>query len=102
MQFNGTPRLGDFMIERDGHIHFLRPEAKEVRIKSVKGDQLQVDIEAHELPNWFTHLMHTHQINFDNSVMNLNGVELKEGVVVVFDGKTARVEEYETVTHHEG
>lgn len=102
MQFNGTPRLGDFMIERDGHIHFLRPEAKEVRIKSVKGDQLQVDLDANELPNWFANLMHTHQINFDNNVMNLNGVELKDGVVVVFDGKTARVEEYETVTHHEG
>lgn len=102
MQFSGTPRLGDFMIEREGHLHFLRPEAKEVRIKSVKGDQLQVDLEAAAVPNWFVNLMHTHQINFDNNVMNLNGAELKDGVLVVFDGKTARVEEpsSEIVTHH--
>lgn len=102
MQFTGAPRLGDFMIEQEGHLHFVRPEATRVRVKAVTGDQLQIDLEAQDLPNWFAHLMHTHQINFDNKVMNLNGQELKAGVYVVFDGQTARVEDpnVETITHH--
>lgn len=92
MQFVGTPRVGDFMVENSTGNHFLRPEATRVTVKSVNGDQLQIDLGPDELPNWFANLMHSRQINNDNGVMNLNGQPLEAGVDIVFDGKTAVVE----------
>lgn len=91
VQFSGDLKMGDFMIEQGGNRHFLRRELTRVLIKDIIGDQLQIDLGQDELPNWFIHLMHTRQIN-NNGVMNLNGQELKAGMVIVFDGQTARVE----------
>lgn len=91
VRLSGEPELGDFMVEHGNAHHFLRRELTRVTIKDVTGDQLQIDLGPDELPNWFSHLMHTRQIN-NNGVMNLNGQELKAGMVIVFDGQTARVE----------
>lgn len=102
MQISDQPRVGDFLVDNGDGSHFLRPEAMHVKIKSVENANLALDLVGHEVPNWFMHLMHTHQINFDNNIMNLNGHELKAGFTIVFDGVNARVEEGtgEVVTHH--
>lgn len=102
MQISGEPRMGDFLVDNGDGSHFLRPEVMHVKIKSVQGSTLALDIDGFDVPNWFMHLTHTKQINYDDNVMNLNGQELKAGYTVVFDGVHARVEEgsSEVVTHH--
>ena len=88
-----TPQVGDFMVEHPTGVQYLRPEPMSIKVKDVKGYQLQIDLEGDMVPNWFHELMHTRQINSNGGKMVLNDQEIKPGVNIVFDGQTARVEE---------